>query len=338
VSGDRVSWFLVERGWKVVAADGKPVGSVEEIVGDTGQDIFSGLSVSPGLLKRPRYVPAEAVEEITEGEIRLKLSSEEFERLGAADERGDPAARPKRLRSDAEGRHAGLTPGRDRSGQSPSHGSKHLADRLPELRGQPLRVRFVPRDHQARVVSGQRADDVLVVEAVESARDRRRRPELGVQDDDVARGRGPPAELAQDSDQRGVGIGRPAAVGERVARPSERIVCLLEPERADVPRDGRLRDAAPGAFERRQQLELRPDSPARDDARDQPLPFSPLHEQGIVIRCFDPPQPGYDVGVLRKLLWSGLYAGFAAAATMAARRAASRVWRLATGEEPPAKK
>jgi hypothetical protein len=44
------------------------------------------------------------------------------------------------------------------------------------------------------------------------------------------------------------------------------------------------------------------------------------------------------VDVLRRLLWTGLYAGFAAAATMAARRAASRVWRVATGEEPPAKK
>jgi hypothetical protein len=42
--------------------------------------------------------------------------------------------------------------------------------------------------------------------------------------------------------------------------------------------------------------------------------------------------------MLRKLLWTGLYAGFAAVATMAARRAASRIWRVATGEEPPARK
>jgi hypothetical protein len=42
--------------------------------------------------------------------------------------------------------------------------------------------------------------------------------------------------------------------------------------------------------------------------------------------------------MLRRLLWTGLYAAFAAAATMAARRAASRIWRVATGEEPPAKK
>ena len=34
----------------------------------------------------------------------------------------------------------------------------------------------------------------------------------------------------------------------------------------------------------------------------------------------------------------GLYAAFGAAATVAARRAASKAWRVATGEEPPTKK
>jgi hypothetical protein len=42
--------------------------------------------------------------------------------------------------------------------------------------------------------------------------------------------------------------------------------------------------------------------------------------------------------MLRKILWSGLYAGIGAAATTGARRAASSIWRLATGEEPPARK
>ena len=41
---------------------------------------------------------------------------------------------------------------------------------------------------------------------------------------------------------------------------------------------------------------------------------------------------------MRKLLWSGLYAGLGAAATMGARRVASSIWRAATGEEPPAKR
>ena len=42
--------------------------------------------------------------------------------------------------------------------------------------------------------------------------------------------------------------------------------------------------------------------------------------------------------MLRKVMWSGLYAGLAAVSTMAARRLASKVWRVATGEEPPTKK
>jgi Protein of unknown function (DUF4235) len=42
--------------------------------------------------------------------------------------------------------------------------------------------------------------------------------------------------------------------------------------------------------------------------------------------------------VLRKLLWTVLYAGLAAVATMVARRAATGIWRIATGEEPPPKR
>jgi hypothetical protein len=42
--------------------------------------------------------------------------------------------------------------------------------------------------------------------------------------------------------------------------------------------------------------------------------------------------------MLRKLLWTGLLAGLSAAATVAARRAATQLWRTATGEAPPVKK
>ena len=42
--------------------------------------------------------------------------------------------------------------------------------------------------------------------------------------------------------------------------------------------------------------------------------------------------------MLRKLLWTGLYGAIGAAATMGARRAASSIWRIATGEKPPAKR
>jgi len=42
--------------------------------------------------------------------------------------------------------------------------------------------------------------------------------------------------------------------------------------------------------------------------------------------------------MLRRVMWTGLYAGLGAAATIAARRVASRIWRIATGEAPPTKK
>lgn len=42
--------------------------------------------------------------------------------------------------------------------------------------------------------------------------------------------------------------------------------------------------------------------------------------------------------MLRKFLWTGLYAALGAAATMVARRLASGIWRVATGEKPPAKR
>ena len=78
---DPVSWFLIEPGWKVVDADGEQVGRIEQVVGDSSNDIFNGLAVSTGLLAKPRYVPAEQVGEITEGEVQLKLPAEHVDRL-----------------------------------------------------------------------------------------------------------------------------------------------------------------------------------------------------------------------------------------------------------------
>lgn len=78
---DPVSWLLIDPGWKVVDAQGKEVGRVEEIVGDTGADIFNGLSISIGLLKGNRYVPAERVARITEGEVQLELTRKELSSL-----------------------------------------------------------------------------------------------------------------------------------------------------------------------------------------------------------------------------------------------------------------
>jgi uncharacterized protein YrrD len=83
--GDPVSWFLIEPGWKVLDGDGNEIGHVHEVVGDSGADIFSGLSISVGLLKGNRYVPAEVVGSITEGVVRLSLPGKQLDSLGHYD-------------------------------------------------------------------------------------------------------------------------------------------------------------------------------------------------------------------------------------------------------------
>jgi hypothetical protein len=83
---DPVSWFLIEPGWKVVDVDGEEIGSVDEVVGDSSQDIFNGLSVSTSVLGKPRYVPSEQVDTITEGRVRLKLTKARVDGLGEFEE------------------------------------------------------------------------------------------------------------------------------------------------------------------------------------------------------------------------------------------------------------
>jgi hypothetical protein len=83
---DPVSWLVIEPGWKVLDANGDEVGRVEEVVGDSGVDIFNGLSISKGLLGARRYVPAEVVGAITEGSVQLQLSGDAIDRLAEYDE------------------------------------------------------------------------------------------------------------------------------------------------------------------------------------------------------------------------------------------------------------
>ena len=81
-----VSWFLIEKQWKVVGADDEEIGKVEEVVGDSNADIFSGLTVGAGLLHKAHFVPAELVTEIVDGEVRLSIGKDEFGRLDEYEE------------------------------------------------------------------------------------------------------------------------------------------------------------------------------------------------------------------------------------------------------------
>jgi hypothetical protein len=89
---DPVSWLMIEPGWKVKAADGKDAGKVIEVVGDSEKDIFNGLAISIGFFAKARYVPAERVTTIVDGEVHLDLPPkavrdlEEFERPPASEQ------------------------------------------------------------------------------------------------------------------------------------------------------------------------------------------------------------------------------------------------------------
>jgi hypothetical protein len=82
---DPVAWLVVDHGWEVVSSDGEKVGTVDEVLGDENADIFDGLAVGSGLLKKPKYVPAERVGEIVEGRVTLDLTKAAFDALDEDD-------------------------------------------------------------------------------------------------------------------------------------------------------------------------------------------------------------------------------------------------------------
>jgi hypothetical protein len=70
---DPVSWFLIERGWRVTDALGQEIGHVAEVLGDKERDIFDGLAVKLGLLEGDRYLAAENVGRIEEGTVHADV-------------------------------------------------------------------------------------------------------------------------------------------------------------------------------------------------------------------------------------------------------------------------
>lgn len=78
---DPASWKVVEHGWRVVGRSGEELGTVREVLGDANADIFNGIAISEGLLQGNRYVPAERVSGIVEGEVRVDCDADELQRL-----------------------------------------------------------------------------------------------------------------------------------------------------------------------------------------------------------------------------------------------------------------
>src|SRR5207245_7331147 len=97
---------------------------------------------------------------------------------------------------------------------------------------------------------GDRAHDARVLEAVDRARDRRRRSQLGLDDDDVLRGDRAATELGEHPCERVPWIRAPNRLRRDVAGPAEDVARLLEAQLTNVARDGRLRHLAARPIER----------------------------------------------------------------------------------------
>jgi len=77
----QLSWLVIEPGWSVVSSDGFEIGHVEQVVGDSDEDIFNGLSISLSFFDESRYVPSEKVGRIYEGRVELGLTTDEAKHL-----------------------------------------------------------------------------------------------------------------------------------------------------------------------------------------------------------------------------------------------------------------
>ena len=71
MTGDPVSWLLVEPGWSVLDAKGEKYGKVKEVLADGQADIFHGVLVERGLLGDDEEILAERIGEIHEGHLHL---------------------------------------------------------------------------------------------------------------------------------------------------------------------------------------------------------------------------------------------------------------------------
>ena len=112
-----------------------------------------------------------------------------------------------------------------------------------------------------------------MLEPVEGARNRRRRPDLGLDDDQVLSDDGAAAELVEQAVEDLARIDPALAVRQHITKPAEWVARLFEAELADVPRDRRLGDGAAGALERIEQLLLCAEPFALDETRHEALPF-----------------------------------------------------------------
>ena len=77
----QVAWKAIEENADVLASDGKRIGKVSRVVGDTTADVFTGLAIFVGTFRGERFVTAERVSGIWTRRVQLDLDASAIERL-----------------------------------------------------------------------------------------------------------------------------------------------------------------------------------------------------------------------------------------------------------------
>ena len=69
-----IAWLALEKGTPVIDVTGTEIGKVSDVVADEQKDIFSGIQWRQGVLGDEHFVPADLIEELTSGAVRLRVS------------------------------------------------------------------------------------------------------------------------------------------------------------------------------------------------------------------------------------------------------------------------
>lgn len=73
-----VSWRSIVYGTPVNTSDGKPAGTVREVLGDDAEDIFHGLRVELEAGKRNVVVSAEDIASMSRDAVRVDLTADQL--------------------------------------------------------------------------------------------------------------------------------------------------------------------------------------------------------------------------------------------------------------------
>lgn len=80
-TGAPIAWLALETGTPIYSSDDTEIGKVNDIIADRQKDIFSGLTFRPGLLETTLFIPATAIESMTDSAVKLSLTKNEAEAL-----------------------------------------------------------------------------------------------------------------------------------------------------------------------------------------------------------------------------------------------------------------